>query len=382
MSLLPAVNLRLRIGAGAPTPAPPDLLEALQSVDVNHGDQGRSGFQLTFSAARAGPADAIDYALLRNPLLKPFTRVIVSVSIGPLPSVLMDGMITHEQLAPPAAPGAPPTLVVTGEDMGVMMDLEERSALKPAQGDQTIAQMIGATYGKFGVVPDVTPPPNAKVPNTTEQIPSQHASDWDYLTELARRHSFVFYLEPGPVEGMSTAYWGPPKRSGEEQRGLTVDMGGETNVNSLRVRMDALQPTAAAGQVQDAQTNQPGPVQAQPTAQPPLAAQPVSQLAGPNLRKFQVRQSGLRRDEAIARAQAQVNLSTDAVAADGDLDGAIYGQVLKPWRPVGVRGVGYSYDGLYYVKRVSHHLERGQYRQQFSLAREGKGSTIQAVRVA
>ena len=376
MSLLPTVNLALKIGAGAPTPAPADLTEALESVDVEHGDEGRSGFQITFGAARAGPADALDYPLLRNPLLKPFTRVIVSVSIGPLPRVLMDGMITHEELVPPAGDAAAATLVVTGEDMGVMMDLEERSAQQPAQDDKTIAAMISLAYAQYGVVPEVVPPPSVKVPTPTEQVPVHQGTDWDHLTTLARRNGYVFYVEAGPVEGMSTAYWGPPKRIGLPQRALTVDMDGETNVESFRVRTNALRPTAAAGQVQDAKTNQSGPVQVEQSTLPPLAQEPVAQALGSNIRRFQVRQSGVTRDEAIARAQATVNLSTDAVAADGELDGARYGDVLQPRRLVGVRGAGHSYDGLYYVKRVSHHLARGEYRQRFSLTREGKGSTV------
>ena len=41
---------------------------------------------------------------------------------------------------------------------------------------------------------------------------------------------------------------------------------------------------------------------------------------------------------------------------------------------VGVRGVGNSYDGSYYVKQVTHRLKLGEYKQSFSLSREGRGS--------
>ena len=40
---------------------------------------------------------------------------------------------------------------------------------------------------------------------------------------------------------------------------------------------------------------------------------------------------------------------------------------------------GFSFDGLYYVKGEDHTLQRGQYRQQFTLTREGKGATAPAV---
>jgi hypothetical protein len=36
---------------------------------------------------------------------------------------------------------------------------------------------------------------------------------------------------------------------------------------------------------------------------------------------------------------------------------------------VGVRGAGLAYDGLYYVKSVTHDLKRGEYKQSFTLTR-------------
>ena len=36
-----------------------------------------------------------------------------------------------------------------------------------------------------------------------------------------------------------------------------------------------------------------------------------------------------------------------------------------------MRGAGLAYDGLFYVKSVTHNLKRGAYTQNFTLAREG-----------
>jgi len=38
---------------------------------------------------------------------------------------------------------------------------------------------------------------------------------------------------------------------------------------------------------------------------------------------------------------------------------------------VGVRGAGLAYDGLYYVDSVTHNVKRGEYKQNFSLSRDG-----------
>jgi hypothetical protein len=41
---------------------------------------------------------------------------------------------------------------------------------------------------------------------------------------------------------------------------------------------------------------------------------------------------------------------------------------------VGLRGAGHSFDGLYYVKSVTHNIRRGEYKQSFTLTREGLGA--------
>lgn len=68
--------------------------------------------------------------------------------------------------------------------------------------------------------------------------------------------------------------------------------------------------------------------------------------------------------------------SSDAVSATGELDTKRYGQALLSRRLVGVRGAGDSYDGNYYVKQVTHKIALGEYRQSFTLTREGRGASI------
>ena len=75
------------------------------------------------------------------------------------------------------------------------------------------------------------------------------------------------------------------------------------------------------------------------------------------------------------RAQATTDASTDNVVnVSGELDALEYGDILRARGLVGLRGVGYSYGGNYYVKSVSHEISKGQYKQRFTLTREGTGS--------
>ena len=60
------------------------------------------------------------------------------------------------------------------------------------------------------------------------------------------------------------------------------------------------------------------------------------------------------------------------VSADGELDALRYNGLLVPRLLVGLRGAGYSHDGFWYVKQVTHVIRRGDYTQQFQLRREGR----------
>ena len=75
--------------------------------------------------------------------------------------------------------------------------------------------------------------------------------------------------------------------------------------------------------------------------------------------------------EAIALALARTAASSDAVSASGSLNVLRYGRVLRSRQLVGVRGGGLAYDGLYYVKSVTHNIKRGEYKQSFNLSRDG-----------
>ena len=376
--MLLGVHLTLLIGPTVAVPAPPPLMEALQSVEVTHSDDSQSAFQVTFQVGRSGPADLLDYALVSNPLFKPFNRVILIVTFSAVPRVLIDGVITQQQLTPSPQPGGS-TFTITGEDVSLMMDREEKSVEHPAQDETIIALKLIASYAQYGLIPMVIPPLVIDPPIPIERIPVQQGTDLKYLRQMAERHAYTFYVLPGPAPFTNRAYWGPPVRLGVPQRALTINMAADTNVESFHVRNNPLEPTLVDGQVQDRTTNQTVPVQTFASLRPPLAAFPAWLVNQPNVRRTKLRSSGLNAVQAFARAQAMTDASIDAVVADGELDALRYGHMLEPRGLVGVRGAGYLHDGFWYVKRVTHRIGKDTYRQRFTLSREGVGSTTPVV---
>ncbi len=374
------INLTLLIGESVPRPVSSIFTEALQKIEVTHSDEGRSGFQITFQAGRAGRDDLQDDQLVENPLLSVFNRVIMTVSVGATAQVLIDGMITNHQFIPASEPGLS-TLIVTGEDVSVMMDLEEVSVEHVAQSETNIVRSIVGKYARYGLTAKVVNPPFQDQPTANERTPSQQGTDLEYLQSIAQRYGYVFYVTPGPSSGKSTAYWGPPPRQPQSQKALIVNMGSLSNVESIQFEYNALAANQVKGQVQDRKTNQITPINQSTGTRSNLAQRSALQSQA-HLRTLQFRETARLQAQADAFAKAMIDRSTDrVVTATGELDTVRYGGLLRSQEVVGLAGVGYSYDGLYYVKNVTHTLSSGQYKQRFTLTREGLGTTTQRVSV-
>ena len=361
------VRLQLLIGPTVPVPAPYPVVDALQNLEVTNRDRDFDGFKMTFSL---GKDSFLDYGLLLNGLLDPPSRVIIMVFIGVRPEVLIDGIITNHQVVPSNRPGES-TLHVFGKDISLKLDLEEKNHPYPNQPDSVIVSRLLATYPTLGLVPQITP--TKDVPIQTDRIPSQQGTDFRYINDLAGRNGFVFYIEPTPVPGVNTAYWGLDNRSGLPQPALTMNMGGDTNVdNPITFGYDALGPVEPQVTIVEPFTKTAIPIPLPGGLHPPLARQPASPL-----RKSLPRDTAnLNPGQAALRGLSSSSDSSDAVTGQGEVDAVRYGRALRSRRLVGVRGVGQSYDGNYYVQEVTHRIKRGEYKQSFSLRREGRGALL------
>ena len=193
------VRLQLLIGPTLPLPAPYPVVDALLSLEVTNKDRERDGFQMNFSL---GKDSLLDYGLLLSGLFDPPSRVIIMDFIGVAPQVLIDGIITNHQVVPSHEPGRS-TLIVTGEDISLMLDLEEKSTTHPNQSDSVIVTKLIASNATYGLVPNVTP--TTDVPMETDRVPTQQGTDLAYIQQLARRNGFVFYIEPTPDPAVNTA---------------------------------------------------------------------------------------------------------------------------------------------------------------------------------
>ena len=366
--MLKGVHLSLMIGPAVPVTAPQSVMDALQSVQVTSSKE-TSGFQLTFAVSKQSP-------LLKTMLPAGYfdpviTRVVIIVTVSGSPHVLMDGIITRQELSPSNEPGQS-TLTVTGEDLSVLMDLLEVPFMRyPAMPEVARVYVMLAKYLVFGIVPIVIPPIPPDVPIPTKEIPSHlEGTDRGYIQRLAREAGYVFYVEPGPLPLQSIAYFGPDIRIPVPQPALNINMDAHTNVESMTFSLDGLAKKIFVYTIMDPGTNKIPiliPVPNISILRPPMGAR----LTPPAKLEFVKQGADRSPTKAIQDILGMTFNASDAISVSGSLDVVRYGQPLKSRMMVGVRGAGLAYDGLYYVNSVTHNIKRGEYKQNFQLSRDG-----------
>jgi hypothetical protein len=359
----------LLLGQTVPLPAPREALEALTNVQVTNDAQNGDGFQITFMLSKSQPTD---YSLLQGGALAPQTRVIIGVLLGVTPQVLIDGIITHHQVAPSNDPSQS-TLTVSGKDVSVMLDLEEKNEKYENQPDSVIVLQLIARYAQYGLVPMITP--TTDVPIMIQRVPRQNETDLRFIQRMAQRNGYVFYVEPMTF-GVNTAYWGPENRLGIPQPKLTMGQGASGNLKSLHFTQDALAPVSTSGTFVEPITKTAIPIPPLPSLRiPPLATSPTAAMRTVLMRDT----SNQNPATAATSALAQATNAPDSVQGNGELDSVRYGNVLRARKLVNIRGAGLSYDGTFYVKSVTHTITRGDYKQSFTVSREGTGSILPVV---
>jgi hypothetical protein len=101
------VHLTVLAGPTVPLPLPPHLTERVRSVTVTESDAARSAFTLTLDAGRSGLTAAFDTPVVgMTTPLRAGSRVVVVLTLGIVPHVLCDGIVTETELTPASAGSA------------------------------------------------------------------------------------------------------------------------------------------------------------------------------------------------------------------------------------------------------------------------------------
>lgn len=369
--------LTLMIGSFTADPVPESVIDALSSVQVTTTVGSQGGFQLKFTLGKSSAFGALQ----ASGYFDPRRRVIIAVTVNGSTEVLMDGIITKQDLTPSSVAGKS-TFTVTGIDLTALMDFIDLTGIPyPAMPMFVIVELILAKYAVLGVVPVAIPPLLALIQNPIERFMKQDGTDYHYVTTLASQVGAVFYLDPGPTPGRSLAYWGPDlsKMFGGVQPALSINLDATSNLDSLSFAYDGTLATNYLVTIIEPTTKLPIPI---PLPSIDLIKAPQAAHAPTPLKYVQLKPIASKDPIGAALAALGKLFETaDVVTASGQLDVIRYGGLFKARQLCAVRGGGTYYDGLYYVKSVTHDIKRGEYKQSFTLARGGTGSSVSTVAV-
>ncbi len=369
--------LTLMMGGFSASPVPQAVIDALTSIQVTTTMGAQGGFQLKFTWGKNSALEQLH----AGGFFDPRQRVIIAVTVNGATEVLMDGIITKQDLTPSGDAGKS-TFTATGVDLTALMDFIDLTGIPyPAMPIFAIVELILAKYLPLGVVPVAIPPIIALIQNPIARFMKQDGTDYAYVSALAQKTGAVFYLDPGPTPGKSLAYWGPDltKMFGGVQPAISINFDATSTLDSLSFSYDGTIASNYLVTIIEQNTQLPIPI---PLPSISLIKAPQAATAPTPLKYTQLRPIANQDPMGAALAALGALFETsDVVTANGQLDVIRYGQIFKARQLCAVRGGGNYFDGLYYVKSVTHDIKRGEYRQSFTLARGGTGSSVSTVSV-
>ncbi len=369
--------LTLMMGPFNASPVPQAVIDALTEVQVTSTVGSQGGFQLKLTLSKVSPV----YQMLIGGKFDPRTRVVIAVTVNGQVDVLMDGIITKQDMTPDSKPGKS-TLTLTGLDLTALMDFIDLTGIPyPALPKFLIVEAILAKYAVLGVTPVAIPNSIPDFENPLDHFIKQDGTDYAFVNTLGKDTGWVLYLDPGPTPGSSMAYWGPDlsRILGGTQPAVSINFDGTSNIDSLNFSYDGTLATQYLVTIIEPNTGLPIPI---PVPSIDLLKPRLSSQAPAVLKVTQL--TPIASEDPIGAATAALAKmfdTADVVSGSGQLDVLRYGRIFKARQRAAVRGAGAYYDGEYYVKSVTHNIKRGEYKQSFSLARGGVGSAVSTVSV-
>lgn len=350
-------------------PAPPELIDVIQTLEVE--DHAEMADMVRLSVAISIKDGCSSWNVVDENVFPRLSKLHIDVNVGSGKTEPLIEAYVIETNADFANQPGQSVLNVVAMEPTVLMNLSETVHPWPNMADSDIAEQIFDSY-KFGT--DIDPTQPSRDENDHTEI--QRGTDIQFLQALAKRNGYECYVEMNPDTGVVEGHFHAPRLQKPPQGVLSVNMGDATNVNSFHARYDMLKPTTASAQNLDVHSKDPQSANSDSEADKSLGT--ASTVSTNNSRQTLLSGTGLAdTGELQTAAQAEVDRSSWAITAEGEINTVAYGDVLRAKRPVMVRGAGLQFSGTYYVESVLHSFTGDGYSQQFSLKRNASGVTKQ-----
>ncbi len=261
--------------------------------------------------------------------------------------------------------GGEVTLELSILDESVLLEREHMRRVWGAEAETSDLTILTELVSGTGISPN----PDCGEGQAARSL-TQDGHALTFLRERAKANGYELLFTPG------TVYFGPKRLEGEAQASIMVYAGRATNCLNFGIEDDGMKPDAVTVETAPPEDGATPETETVTTDTTPLGGTPAGNEGAGLAQPFTVRLSR-EGDEppeaALQRAQAMADDAAFKLKATGELDGALYGYVLRPGALVTVDGTGVRYGGLYYTDKVTHRFTEEGYRQSFELTRNATG---------
>jgi phage protein D len=339
-----------------------DLYAALIEVQVEADRSRATTASVIFETRRLEDGD---WTIQDDDRLKPWESIKIEAVFGDETEEVMSGFIKEVNADFPAEKGAA-RVIISCQDHSLQLDrthIEQRWGEDTPTTDGSIASEI-AQRNNLGMIE----PPNE---GQTVQDLNQNTTDMKFLQRRAEANGYEIIFQEGKL------YFGEMRLNAETQPTIKVYAGPDTNCVRFNIKDDGHKPDRVAYQVTAQTGTQEPAVEVTPTVRQ-LGLQPAnSENSGLDEFVWRPSRQGVNDSGQLeAIAQQMANEQSMKIAVDGELDGSLYGHVLRVGEPVGVDGVGQKFSGTYYVDATSHKFVSEGYTVTFKLLRNAYGDDL------
>jgi len=300
-------------------------------------------------------------------VLLPWEPVLIEAVFGERTEEVMRGYIREVKTDYPENAGSAQVKVECQDD-SIRLDRHHNrkawGADSPTSDTQVLSEILSSYDG-------LSPHPENGA-GQDSLVVNQDDTDIQFLKKRAEFNGYELIFAEGQV------YFGPMRLDADPQDTILVYAGQDTNCLSFTANADGHQADAVA---YDAPAES-GSGSSEQVVRPNLKVMGTmhADSSSQGLEDFTWKMSGEAGSDANRlqdMAQQKANeLDINKVKGEGELDGTLYGHVLKVGFPVPVDGVGDWLSGTYYVDKVSHHFNFQGYRQRFTLLRNAFGNNL------
>ena len=341
-----------------------DLYPFLTEVTVETSRQNPGVATLNFETRRDEQGK---WSVQDAGVFAPWEPILIEAAFGDSSEEIMRGYIREIKSDYPEDAGAT-TVTVECQDDSLALDREhvrrEWGAEAPTSDAEILREILVAKHA-MTVHSD-------SGDGLTGLVFNQDSTDIRFLRDRAEANGYELIFREGEV------YFGPPRLDGTPQETILAYAGRDTHCYRVSIQDDGHKPDKVAFEI--AATEGRGTTQRVVEPDWPLLGLEPAGSSSSGLQDFtwlMSRQGGRNEEEMAARAQRKANEQAMKVRAEGELDGSLYGHVLRVGEPVPLDGVGERYGGTFYVDSVNHRFNMEGYRQAFTLLRNAYGDDLE-----